>query len=186
MSPSRSVSVDVVQAELFSNGGSVFAVLDGAAIPNLLPVLYRIRPPFECLYRGELNPDMAEVAPYLVQLEPASEFTQWVLTQGWGKSWGIFVSTKADLTTLRRHFRAFLTVHDENGRPLLFRFYDPRVLRFYLPTCNAGELAIFFGRVDSYLVESETAAGLIQFEYQAQALKQAEKDVQSNEANARA
>ena len=32
---------------------------------------------------GDLEPDMAEVAAYLVLLEVDSPFTQWVLTEGW-------------------------------------------------------------------------------------------------------
>jgi len=47
---------------------------------------------------------------------------------------------------MRQHFRRFITVHDESGKPLLFRYYDPRVLRTFLPTCNAKELAEIFGR----------------------------------------
>ena len=30
-----------------------FAVLDGAAIPDLLTKLYELEPEYECLYRGE-------------------------------------------------------------------------------------------------------------------------------------
>ena len=43
-----------------------------------------------CLYRGELQPDMAEVAPYLVKLDRDAPFTDWVLDRGWGNHWGVF------------------------------------------------------------------------------------------------
>jgi Domain of unknown function (DUF4123) len=141
-----------------------FAVLDGASAPGLLRSLAEHEPEYVCLYRGELAPDVAEVAPYLVRLEPETEFTWWLISEGWGKHWGIFVSSPADLRTLRHHFRTFLTVYDSDGKPMLFRYYDPRVLRTYLPTCNGGELATLFGPIQKYLVESEDAKAIIRFQ----------------------
>jgi hypothetical protein len=150
----------------------VYAVLDGAAVPDLLAHLYQHEPDSVCLYRGELKPDMAEVAPYLVQLAPDAEFTFWVLEQGWGQHWGIFAQSYADLRALRRHFRTFLMVYDGAGKPLYFRYYDPRVLRVYLPTCNAEELAAVFGPIESYLLEDEQPTTALRFRNAAGELKQ--------------
>jgi len=152
--------------------GSVFAILDGAAVGDLLTPLYEHHPNFECLYRGELQPDIAEVVPYLVQLEPETEFTKWLLDQGWGNHWGIFVFADADLPTMRRHFRRFLTVHDPDGKPLYFRYYDPRVLRVYLPTCNASELRTGFGPVAWFLLEDEDLRAALRFRFYGTQLKQ--------------
>ena len=142
---------------------NTYAVLDGAQIPDLLPRLHEQRPEYECLYRGELAPDIAEVAPYLVQLEPDSDFTLWLLEHGWGHNWGIYATSTADLRAMRRHFRTFLIVHDEEGKPLYFRFYDPRVLRVYLPTCNANELTMIFGFINSYILENENPNSALRF-----------------------
>ncbi len=170
---------EVVQAvgqNLFADEGmNVFAVLDGASVPGLLPKLDGEKPPYECLYRGELAPDLAEAAPYLAQLEQQSEFTKWVTGHGWGKHWGIFAVTAADLRAMRQHFRRFLTVHDSKGQPLLFRYYDPRVMRSYLPTCNAEELTAFFGPVVSYLLEAQTPDTLFQFRMDSGKLLKARK-----------
>lgn len=141
----------------------VYAVLDGASVGELLPKLYELEPEHECLYRGELEPDMAEVAPYLVRLEPGTEFADWVVEAGWGRHWGVFAVTDADLRAAHKHFRSFLTVYDPAGKPLLFRYYDPRVLRIYLPTCNAEELRTIFGPVSCYLLEGEDPATLLRF-----------------------
>lgn len=149
-------TVQSLKMNLFSEiGTKVFGILDGASIPSLLLNLASFSPEHICLYRGELDPDMAEAAPYLVILERDSDFTKWVLINGWGEHWGIFGVTQVDLPTLRKHFRKFLMVYDESGKSLYFRYYDPRVLRVYLPTCNAGELKTVFGPVVSYLVEDE-------------------------------
>lgn len=150
--------IQAVKRQLFTEPErQVFTVLDGASIPELRMSLYQRQPEHLCLYRGELAPDMAEVAPYLVRLEPEAEFTNWVLTQGWGQHWGIFAVVQADLFAMRQHFRRFLTVYDPKGKPLLFRYYDPRVLRVYLPTCDAEELTTVFGPVTSFFCEAEDA-----------------------------
>lgn len=159
---------DAIREKLYrEEDGAIFAVLDGASVPGLLQKLADHEPEHECLYQGELKPDMAEVAPYVVKLDSDSPFTDWVLDKGWGNHWGVFAEigaeTGADLISLRKHFRTFLKVHDSEGKPLLFRYYDPRVLRTYLPTCSGEELRTMFGPVDAYLMEDESGAALLRF-----------------------
>jgi hypothetical protein len=149
----------------------VFALLDGASAPNLVKNLYQHEPEYCCLYRGELEPDMATVAPYLVRLEAESQFTELVLGEGWGAHWGSFVVSPANLRSLRDHFRAFHTVELPDQRTVLFRYYDPRVLRNFLPVCNAAELATFYGPVQKYIVEGETPESGIKFSLAGAALK---------------
>jgi hypothetical protein len=157
---------ETVSSLLFQGAGTnVFAVLDGASIPGLLDKLHASqRPEFECLYSGEIKPDLAETAPYVVRLEEKSEFTAWVVGQGWGKHWGIFALASADFKTMRGHLRRFLMVHDSNATALYFRYYDPRVLRTYLPTCNPDELERFFGPISSFLIEDEQPEKALRFE----------------------
>jgi hypothetical protein len=64
---------------------------------------------------------------------------------------------------MRQHLRRLLTVYDEKGKPLLFRFYDPRVMRVYLPTCNSEELTAIFGPVASYILEDESSKISVRF-----------------------
>jgi len=142
-----------------------FVILDGAVIPTLLDRLYGERPEFICLYRGELEPDIAEVAPYLVRLEPDTAFTDWVLGRGWGHHWGIFALARPGLKVMRTHFRRFLKVKDPDGKQLLFRYYDPRVLRAYLPTCTAEELQALFGPVQRYCLEAQEVNVLLQYQH---------------------
>ncbi len=54
-------------------------------------------------------------------------------------------------------------VYDEEGKPLYFRYYDPRVLRAYLPTCNESELQTVFGPVNHYYAEGKEQNQLIEF-----------------------
>lgn len=151
---------------LFSDNALVYAILDGASVPDLPMHLFEMQPPNVCLYRGDLNTDLAEVAPYLVHLIPGTRFTNWLLAECWGKHWGIFAQSAYPLIELRKHFRKFLTVHNEEGNPMLFRYYDPRVLPKFLPTCKAEELSLFFdNKVKAFFAESGDAAELIRLQY---------------------
>ncbi len=153
----------MLMAQLFLDPAlNVYAILDGASIPELLNRLKEDGPESACLYRGEMPADLAACAPYLVALKREDAFTRWLLG-GFGQHWGVFVQSAADLRTLRQHFRTFLLVHDADGKTLYFRYYDPRVLRRYLPTCNEGELATVFGPVLRYFAESDKADQLLGF-----------------------
>jgi hypothetical protein len=165
--------IQSVTHRLFGDDGmSVYAVLDGAAIPNLLDELYELESEFACLYRGELEPDIAQVAPYLVQLDDEPDFTEWLIEEGWGKHWGIFALSDVDLRTMRKHFRRFLTVYDPDGKPMLFRYYDPRVLRLYLPTCTSEELTTVFGPIEWFLLEDDDPNKFLHFHLANGAMRQ--------------
>jgi len=160
--------VDAIREKLYrEEGGPIYTVLDGASVSGLLQKLADLEPEHVCLFGEELEPDMAEVAPYLVKLDNESPFTDWVLDRGWGNHWGVFAEigaeTGANFISLRKHFRSFVKVHDQSGKPLLFRYYDPRVLRVYLPTCNGEELHTMFGPVDANYMEDESGAALLRF-----------------------
>jgi hypothetical protein len=141
----------------------VYAILDAARDERVRPALLRSECPYVCLYQGRTEQELAEVAPYLVQLSPTAAFTTSLIQDGWGESWGILVGSAASLAELRNHFRKFLMVRNNLGKLVYFRYYDPRVLRVYLPTCNAAELELLFGPVDSYMVEGEDAGTLIRY-----------------------
>ena len=150
---------------LFRDNAYTYAVLDGAAVPDLPIKLFEMGPQNVCLYRGELPDDLVYVAPYLVHLSPGTKFTEWLLTECWGKNWGIFAQTALSLIGMRKHFRSLLTVYDEDGNPLLFRYYDPRVFLKFIPTCNTEELETFFGDVAYYFAQSEEENALRRYSF---------------------
>jgi hypothetical protein len=108
-----------------------------------------------CLYSGYLPPVLETAAPYLVQLEHDNQETRRLIELSWGHSWGVFLRSGTSLTKLRRHLREFLIVRDPNGRRMAFRYYDPRVLRAYLPTCNGEELRTVFGPIEGFWTEEQ-------------------------------
>ena len=138
-----------------------YCILDGAAIKDLPKVLYKMKPPNYCLLRGELPPDVVHVAPYVALMVPGDPFSDWALENGVNGNRGIFVQTRFSIKEMRRHFQGLITVCDENGNPLLFRFYDPRVFRKFLPTCDPEQVQTFFGNIDKYFVEDETGEKML-------------------------
>jgi len=142
---------------------STYAILDAAAIPNLLDRLADMPEESVCLYRGELGPDLLATAPYLVKLRLEGPLLRWLWEEGWGKSWGIYVVSTLGLEPIRRHFRGFLRVRSADGAVLYFRYYDPRVLRIYLPTCTSAEIRIVYGSIQRFLCEAEEPGQLVEF-----------------------
>jgi len=160
MTHAETPRIDRLLAALFPpprEGGdpppAVYAVLDGARDNRIYRAVYDSRLEYECLFAGELSHDLTLAAPYLVRLDVRSPFTRWLVEEGWGRSFGIFAWTRADTEALRRHFRRLLQIKDESGKKLYFRYYDPRVLRIYLPTCTAAELREVLGPVGRLLAE---------------------------------
>jgi len=143
---------------------SVWAVLDCARDPRIYGALLESRLEFRCLYSGTLPRALEMVAPHLVELLPTNRLTTRLLDDGFGHAWGVFMHV-ADPSALRHHLRKFLKVQDEGGHRLLFRYYDPRVLRAYLPTCRTHELRQMFGPVQRYLSENREGTSLLGFRF---------------------
>ena len=162
--------VDQILASLWPNGDTptgsqVFGLFDGARDRRIEPLLGRGELAYQCLFAGKLNRSMRAAAPYIVHLEEKVRLTRELLELGWGNSWGIFTVVPWGVSTHQqhRHFRTLLRVRDERGRYLLFRFYDPRVLRVYLPTCTVLEAKEFFGPVPRIVTEGQTPDTLLSF-----------------------
>jgi len=139
---------------------ATYVILDAARHESIYKKMLEAGHGDGCLYRGDKAKALAEVAPYLVLLKREEAFTEWVINTGWGNSWGIFLESGASPVELKRHFGKFIIVSTEKGESFYFRFYDPRVLRVYLPSCNRKELKTVFGPVQSYFMENQDGSFL--------------------------
>ena len=133
----------------------LFAVLDAARDPLIYASLMECEEPLQSLYEGPKGEELALVVPYLVSLSPQSSFLRTLVRQGWGKSWGIYLTCDRSMDEVRKHLRRLLLVKTESGKQILFRYYDPRVLRVFLPTCTREELENFFGPIASFTFEGD-------------------------------
>jgi hypothetical protein len=142
---------------------NVWMIVDGARTVDVFRFLLACHLEYACLYSGPLTPELEMAAPYLVQLDQGYRDTHRLIRQAWGNSWGVFLRSDTSLKKLRRHLREFLVVRDTKGTRMVFRYYDPRVLRVYLPSCEAGELRTVFGPIECFWTEGESSEKMLEF-----------------------
>jgi len=135
----------------------LYALLDASREPSVLKVILESKEEYQSLYEGPQGAQLAHFAPYLVRVPQKSALLDTLVQQAWSKSWGVFVTSDTPLKDLRTHFRHFLTVKLPDGTQVYFRYYDPRVLRLFLPTCLPEETTQFFGPVKHFLMEAEAS-----------------------------
>lgn len=140
--------------QLFNTEHNVYTVIDGASVPALLAKLEEYEPESTCLFRGELTFDLAEAAPYLVKLEEDNLFSEWIVQESIDTPCCVYAYSEDDFFTLRKHFRSLLKVESPEGKILHFRYYDPRVMEVYLPTCTVKDNDVIFNKVKTYLTTS--------------------------------
>ena len=141
----------------------LFALLDASREPSVLKVIYESKEEFQSLFEGAQGQQLAHFAPYLIRVPQKSALVETLTKQAWSKSWGVFVTSDIPLKELRTHFRHFLNVKLPDGKQVYFRYYDPRVLRLFLPTCLPDETNQFFGPVKQFLIEAEDPSMALHF-----------------------
>ncbi len=142
--------IDIQTVQRLADDGRLYALLDACdapAVPTKAAELGEERA--VSLYRGMAEEEWSAFAPYLAQVDV--RLLDWIQQTLWSEPWGLFVVSSDPLAVLRSHFRRFLIVDDPDGEEMYFRFYDPRVLQKYLPTCTDQELKQFFGTNEAFL-----------------------------------
>lgn len=131
-------------------------LLDAARMEVRMEEAKELNPHHLSLYKGRSEEDLAAVAPYLFAIPQQEDaFLDWFMEEGWGEAWGVIVSSRASFEVCYKHFRKFLLVQTEEGEELYFRFYDPRVLKIFLPTCDQAQILEFFGPIDFFACEGD-------------------------------
>ena len=148
-----------------------YLLLDAAKAEMNLYTAMELNPNYQSLYKGTTEEDLAGVAPYLFSIRQDTPFADWYFKEGKGQSWGILLFANAAFEDVYKHFRKFLMTKTEDGEQLYFRFYDPRVLRIFLPTCEPPQLKELFGSVRHFLTESENPEEVLQFWFENGQLK---------------
>jgi hypothetical protein len=123
---------------------------------------------------------MTRMGPYLVRIKCTNRYPEYMKlwTDQLGGNRGILFFSKAWPKTLRQHLRTLFKVYDEEGEMFYFRFYDPRVLRAYLPTCTIKECREFFGPMRSIFAEGLDSAQVNHYQVGQSAIHLEEDHVQ--------
>ncbi|MEO6670262.1 MAG: DUF4123 domain-containing protein [Ferruginibacter sp.] len=149
-----------------------FLFLDAARTAGNICIAKELNKVHQSLYRETAGNILLDVSPHIFSLSEDSEFSNWYFENGWGKSWGLVIIAKMSFEDCWIHFRRFLIIKTDDKRELYFRFYDPRVLKIFLPTCDKNQILEFFGPVESFICEGDTKEEAIRFWHQNGELKQ--------------
>ncbi len=121
-----------------------YAVIDAASEPDVFSLLDEYNPPACCLYSEPLQPEMADLAPYLVEV--SDDVRKWLDTRQ--TPWGIYLYSAVAMRELRHHLRKFtMVIIPGQEKPVFWRFYDPRNIREILATFDDWRLHTFLGPV---------------------------------------
>ena len=106
----------------------------------------------ECLFTGDLEEELEDVAPYLALLASTSADVKIAIDALLQRHLAILVILREPslpFTALHRHFRKLNVVYGPSGSPMFFRYYDPRSLLEVLQVLDAAQRRAFFGPVES-------------------------------------
>lgn len=140
-----------------------YLLLDAARMEVNLEKAQALESSHSSLYEGKTREDIAGVGPFLFPCINKSDLFQFFTQEGLGQSWGVLFYSHLPFVELYRHCRKFLLIRTEDNQELYFRFYDPRVLRIFLPTCSKEQLREFFGPIQYFLVEDEDIGFVLRY-----------------------
>lgn len=136
----------------------VYGVIDAAQDIDFVADLKARGYQLTSLFVGPDAWQLLGVAPYLFVANPNAEaLADW--DQRFAASIGVLIVSSAPVEQVFAHLRSIFIVQDESGGEFFFRFYDPRVLKTYLPTCTNDELSTVFGPIDAFIAASSRGVG---------------------------
>jgi hypothetical protein len=145
----------------------IYGILDCAIDPGLHEHAARLEPEAaRCLFLGDLDPVVKAASPYLIDLTADDRLRRRWRDEGWTSNWGILIESSASLNAVWRRLRHFTQAILPSGEgPVLFRFWDPRVLRVFMPLVEPSDLPGWFQDIDAYIVPAEDG-GALRFGYE--------------------
>lgn len=132
-----------------------YIVIDAARLNQNLKEVLALSNRSESLFSKNELVTLEYVAPYLCKFEKGGEMHHWFFSEGAKDFAGILIYSVVPFDVLLSHLKKFIIVLD-GGKEMYFRFYDPRVLPVFLPTCSIEQIGTFFGPIHFfYSVHSE-------------------------------
>lgn len=132
-----------------------FALLDASQSADIPICLEGFSDPARCLFDGAAYEDMAEVAPWLVELARYSDAWDWFVEDGYGHNWGILIHSRLELPRLKTHLKKFLKIEDEDGERYFFKYYRPEHFNRYVPGFDDAQRATIWRGIEAIYAESK-------------------------------
>lgn len=138
-----------------------YAVTEAARDESILQFIHQNSEIMHCLYSGDTRIRLANYAPYLFRIDLGNPIIRRFLAEGWGHGGYILLSSASTVQDILIQLRKTLIVRSEAGKNLYFRFYDPRVLRSYLPLCSQDDVSKLMGKqIETLFCETHDAKHL--------------------------
>ncbi len=147
-----------------------FGVIDLASAVALRSKVVRLEPPNGCsLLDATTYLDVVPVGPWLIDLDRCSDLRRIWVKQVRNKELGYTITTSLDLADLRRHLRKFALAEVEGQpKPVLFRYFDARIIRTFLfEIFSPEERQNFLGPMHGLEVRGADSNGTLVFEPEA-------------------
>lgn len=144
----RERTITEEQLSAFAESGFLFAILDSCALPGTVNKAKELGEERAIsLFNQTTLEDYYAVAPYLFKVDQST--VQWISDIS-GEAASILIFAKPVFQELLPHLQHFLMVSLPDKRRWFFRYYDPRILRAYLPSCQPAELHQFYGPIRAF------------------------------------
>ena len=141
-----------------------YALIDAARDYVRIGLARSLSLPGISLFEGAKGQQLEDVAPHLFLCDPVGQMGEILLAPDGQDGCGVLLDARIDVMQVRRHLRHFLLVRRQRDmKKVYFRFYDPRVLRAFLPACTAHELTRFFGPITAFHCQGDNPGEVLTF-----------------------
>ncbi len=112
-----------------------YILVDAAKITNAVQLIEASDLPYRCLFTGDAFDELADVAPWLIELQDGNAFARQLFLSGdaqwclWGKAPLIFFRSRGTLKDVWQHLRKFTNIKMQNGISVYLRFWDAIAFR---------------------------------------------------------
>ena len=127
-----------------------YALIDLATATELRSIIGKVPPSKALTLFAENTPSkLSMYGPWLVNLSKSPETQEALKTFGDGVAWGYYINSTFEIVSLRQSLRKFNVVLLGDARKeVMFRYWDPRVMRAFLDVATLSQRNKFFELID--------------------------------------
>ena len=103
------------------------------------------------LFSPKLDIEILSVGPWIVNTMRVPELEETIDAKYANVPWGYFIDTTVDIVSLRRALRRYNYVEvPTQTNPVLFRYWDPRVMENFLKIATREQLRVLFEFIERF------------------------------------
>lgn len=155
---SRSQSLNDGTAGVLRTTPFLYAVIDLATAKEIRPLIDRqVGSTAVTLFAQDQPRALLHVGPWLVRLSKAPEIASALSQYDRHVAWGYYVHSTFDILSLRKSLRYFnLAQIPPDRKEVLFRYWDPRVMRLFLEVASQHQRQRLFELIEQIDIGSSS------------------------------